>query len=58
MKLKELKENGENLNWATISKKLATLYQHKYHTPKQCRERYINYVRFQRDDIKFTEWSE
>ena len=54
--LKVLKENGENNSWTTISDKLTTLFD-KYHTPKQCRERYINYVRFERKDEKLTEWS-
>ena len=55
--LKTLKERHEELSWSAISKKLAEIFEGKCHSAKQCRERYINYVRFERTNEKFLTWS-
>lgn len=56
--LKVLKSSPENLNWTVISKKLSKLFKDKYHTAKQCRERYINYVKYEKNNAKFLTWSQ
>lgn len=59
-KLRELKEEQNlrnEVSWEFISKKLAELFP-SAKTPKQCRERYINYLKFgPKDNLNF-DWTD
>ena len=55
--LRNLREDENLSSWKEIAKVINKNFPNKSRTGKQCRERYINYVRFGEEAFKMTNWS-
>ena len=55
--LKHLKNTERVESWKQIAEKMCEQFQDTVRSGKQCRERYINYARFDQKEVKSSPWT-